>query len=423
MTTSIILATTIGLLIFLTGFLIWLKVTSSDTPKHKSVQTIDADQLFERDVARPQEHPKAFLGIMSIWVMSMIVGLWFAVANWTTKQVIFDDYTIMLGQSILVLEFLWIISSIKVIRVDQVGAIMLYGWTMIRVGRGPKIVVFGILQLIRFNASVIQNQHPAEPELIQKTADEVPLEVVTIIEKDGTETQKTKVRPIRITTAGPKTELEESDILNVQMTVEFTFWVRWLIVDPVEYQINTGGDEDRAVRQMRDSGESLLNTAVTKLTPSELVSHFSQLQGALTKAITEAVALWGIRIVGVGLTAPDLNHKVAQAMRDIPIAKAERVTIRIAAEAEAFRLAQEGRGRAKAREEELAGEGRGYKRAGELIGVEPETVLAAQVARETVGEADLILGVEGITQVLGLGKKLLEVKKSDSETPTPKTGE
>jgi regulator of protease activity HflC (stomatin/prohibitin superfamily) len=385
---------------------------ANDVPNH--------DPAFDDEVQTPLEHKGWFYTITLVWAALMLLGALIAIRNWDTTASLAGLATVSLGQIILVFQILWLVASIKMLQVNEVGAVTCFGWAMIRVGRGPKLIVFGIFQLMKFLASAIQNQFPAEPELVQKTSDDIPLQIVEFIQSDGTVFHQQKVRPIRITTSSPKAGLADDDILNSQMTVEFSFWVLWIIVDAFDFIIKADGNVEQATKQMRDVGESLLNQQVSQLTPSELVSGYSMLEAGLKSAITEKMKPWGIKVVNVGLTAPDLNHEVAKALRDIPVAKATAKKTRTEADATAYRLTQEGIGRGNAREHELAGEGRGLKNAAESVNISPAEMLASQVARDTVGEGDLILGADGITQLLGLGKALLK-KTPDTNPPTTQT--
>lgn len=337
----------------------------------------------------------------------------YAAGQWETPL----DWGVTVGQAIISLQIVWLAASFKVVPVDEIGIVLGYGLPMAKVSRGPKLVIFGIFQLERFPAEVMNDQFPADPELIQKTPDEQPLETVTVTLPDGSTITRQKVRPIRITTSKAKDKLGEKDLLNVQMTVEFTFWVRWQIQDPAEFILKVGGSIEGAKKHMRDTGESLLNNEVTARTPSELISDFPKLQDELYKAIDRSITGWGIEIEEVGLTSPDLNHEVAASLRNIPIAKSNAEQVAIAAAGERKRLEEEGAGRGKAREEELAGEGRGYQRLGKSIKIDPAAALQAQVARDTIGEGDVILGADGITQLLGLGKKIV----SDNKPKNPES--
>ncbi len=352
------------------------------------------------------ENKSLFWGINVGVLMACILTLSVAIVTGSTHT-LWGEENLSSAQLICGFFIIWIAASLKVIQVDEVGAVFFYGTPMLTMHRGPKLLLAGIFQLEKFQSSVIQNQFPDEPELIQKTDDKTFLEEVVVVLADGTAIKRKKVRPLRVTTRRPSAD-DVDDILNSQMTVEFTFWVRWVIKDPFALIIGTGGDVDEAVRQMRDTGESRLNIEVTQMTPSELISQFDGLQKRLFAGIRDSVADWGIEVKDVGLATPDLNHEVAIAMRDITIAKANAVRTRTTADAESYRLAQEGAGRAQARAAELAGEGRGYKEGAELMGIAPSEFLAAQVARDTIGEGDLILGTEGIAQAVGLGKKILK---------------
>ena len=383
---------------------------------------------FKERVHHPEDRPKIFWAINIVWFITMILtSLWAITGDrWTGDIELWANFNVPLGPTVLATQLAWLIGSIRMFDVTEVAVIVLYGLPMITVRRGPKLLIFGLFQSKTFEARVYNNQYPAEPELIQKTNDKEPLAVIQVTNSDGTVREERMVRPIRITTAKPKKQegnsefIEEVDILNSQMTVEFTFWVRWIVDDPLNLLINAGGDLDEVVKQMRDIGESLLNLEVTQLTPSELVSGFAELQRKLGKAITDQIGNWGISVLTVGLTAPDINHEVASALRDIVTAKAVARKTVIDSEAKATELANIGKGEGKAQEEKLAGEGRGYKRAAAFIGIDAEAMLQAQVARDTVGEADLVLGADGLAQALGIGKKLLEKKqpkeiKSDKE--------
>ncbi|MCF7815570.1 MAG: hypothetical protein K9M10_02330 [Candidatus Pacebacteria bacterium] len=391
-----------------------IKQTFNDDASVVEIQsTSDDDKDFAQHVAEPKERPGQFYGYTAIWCILM--ALLFGIALWTMGNKIdtADPESITTGQVILAIMVLWIVASIKKLQADELGAVLLYGLPMIKVRRGPKFLVFGVFQLERFNGTVEHNQFPDEPEFIQKTDDATPLEIVEITTSEGVFIRRQKVRPIRITTAKPR-KSSPDDILNVQMTVEVTFWVRWIVVDPFKFIVSAGGDVKRVTEQMRDVGESYLNNEVTKLTPSRLISAFDKLQKDLETEIINGVEPWGVMVIKVGMTAPDFNHEVASELRNIPKENAKAVQVRTKADAEAYRLEAEGVARGKARAAELAGEGRGYKEAAVFIGVEPKEMLAAQVARDTVGEGDLILGTDGITEALGLGMSVLKKKRSAS---------
>lgn len=349
---------------------------------------------------RLQLRPELYTLILKIWGIGMIVVAVAAIIILFFLEIETDTFRVNLGGVILNLQALWIALSIRYLRVDEAGLILFWGTALKEVRRGLRLVPAGLCQLERVSTAAQQDQFPADPELIQKTDDEVPLEQVTI-ERDGQRMTVSKVRPIRITTAAPK-DIHKGQILNVQMTTEWTFWVLWRIKGTLAFILNAQGDMDVVRKQMRDSGESCLVNEVKERVPLELISEFDKIQEELQKGIATAVKRWGIEILAVGMTAPDLNHEVAKALRNIPIVRAEAEQTRTTADATAYKIAKEGEGTAEARRLLLAKEGIGLEEAARAAGLTTEQYLQALVARETIGEGDVILGAEGIAQAFGL---------------------
>ncbi len=369
------------------------------------------------DESPPPYTESLFVWILGGWFASMVLAtLTLTVSN---AVITLGDYTVSWGIITFGMSLIWMSTSIAFVGADEIGMAYFYGIPISTIDSGPKLIPAGILQLDIFPASVIQNQFPDEPEYIQKTDDSAPLETVRIRNADGTITERYKVRPMRITTKAPAkadkssndTKNDSDSILKAQMSLEFTFWVRWKIIDPYLFTLATSGSIDETVKQLRDSGESSLNEDVTTRTTDELVSEFNSVQKNLLEKIKADVDGWGIQIIAVGLTAPDITKDVASALQDIPIAKASAQVTRITADAESYRLEKEGQGRAKARTAEIVAEGQGYADSAKIMGVTTTEILRAQVARETVGKGDLILGTEGLAQVMGIGKALLENTK------------
>jgi regulator of protease activity HflC (stomatin/prohibitin superfamily) len=383
---------------------------------------------FNQNVRDPREHPWLFLSLTVLWLLMLIAALIWSSFNWTAPET--DGFTIPAGKMVAGLAVAWLVFSVRALQTDEIGAVTLFGLPLIKVGRGPKVIIAGLLQLERFTSKVRQNQFPAEPELIQKTDDSEPLRMVQFTYPDGTIVERMTVRPLRITTRSPYTENDpgyaryKGHILNVQMVVEFTFWVRWIIVDPFQFMISGGGDDNIALQQLRDAGESYLNQEVVKRIPAELIDEFTGLEQGLSDHIKAKItaAAWGIEVVEVGLTAPDLSHALSASMRDIAMAnataqkklidaKADASVTVVSGNAAAEVIERTGAAQGVAREKLLVGEARGINRSAKLIGVPAEQVLAATIARETVGEGDLILGVEGITQAVGIGNAILKKKE------------
>lgn len=387
---------------------------------------------FSKSVRDPREHPFLFWGLTIAWLIALIIAVIWGIYNWTAPETT-EGFTISTGKIVVGLAIAWFVISFKALRTDEIGAIALFGLPLIKAGRGPKLVITGLFQLERFSGTERQDQFPAEPELIQKTDDKEPLKLVNFTYPDGTTVERMTVRPLRINTRSPYTEADDStkyakykeQILNTQMTIEFTFWVRWIVIDPFQFMITGGGNDSDIRKRIRDAGESYLNAEVVKRVPAELIDEFLALQKGLYDTIKGKINEkdWGIEVTETGLTAPDINHEVASALRDITKENAIAKKKQVAADADAYVTVRSGQATAEviertgkaegiAKEEILTGEARGFKRSSKLISIPAEDVLAATVARETVGEADLVLGAEGIAQAIGIGKAILKKKEN-----------
>lgn len=308
---------------------------------------------------------------------------------------------------------LWTGLSLRTFANTEYGTVFFFGRPSFVVsGGGLKLIPRGLFSVKLEPASVFQIELPGEPEDVQKTSDKEPLHVVEV-KVDGKVVTKTKVRPIRITTKRP-TGGDLKDPLNTQLTIEPSFWFRWRIVNPLLYQLQIGSPEE-AAKQLRDLGETILTEKITQLTPVELTTGFTALLNDFRTACAVEVDKWGIEVAESGLNPIDYGKDIAVVLDNIGIekgnvavaeSKAEQTRIKAAAERD--RLAEEGRGRGIATENEIAGRGRGLKRAGKFVGVAPAEILAAEVAEKTIGEGDVIIGTDGVAQVLALGKLIMK---------------
>ncbi|HEX4799315.1 MAG TPA: SPFH domain-containing protein [Candidatus Paceibacterota bacterium] len=358
-----------------------------------------------------------FWGLSALWFVFVVGVVWVSFTPYVSEHVWGASYV---NGMIIALFIIWAVRSVRVVPVDEVALVLVYGFPCTTMQHGPKFIVRGLFQIEYFFTGVAQDQFPDEPEFVQKTPDEVPLETVTVYNEEGDAIERTKVRPIRISTK--KGTTSSDDILNTQITVEVSFWVRWRVTDPYRFMLKGGGDAEGFRSQLRDSGESSLNEEITSRTASELVSDFMGVQTALLKKIKDDVDGWGVEIVGAGLLAPDLTHTLSSEMRNVASAKAKAAQAIITADAQRHVTEQDGIARANAKKAMIVATGEGYRESAGLMGVKPEDLLTADVARDTIGEGDIILGTDGISQAIGLGKKIFEQGREDRKIITEHHG-
>ena len=201
--------------------------------------------------------------------------------------------------------------------------------------------------------------------------------------------------------------------------------VRFRIAEPLFLVTEFAGDIAEIAKQLRDLGETILGEQVAQKTAADLIDDLPSINADLHTRYVDAVEKgkvkvgdrnevhtpWGISIERADFIPFDIGKDVAEALQGIVTAKADARSTQITADATKYKLGQEGRGEGIKAENIIAGEGRGIQRKAKSLGLEPSEVLAAEVAKETVGESDIILGTEGVAQALALGKTIFGNKK------------
>ncbi len=147
-------------------------------------------------------------------------------------------------------------------------------------------------------------------------------------------------------------------------------YVKWKIVDPRQYYISIGADQDRAVTRMGQIIKAALNEQITKRTTHEVVSgEREQVMAAIKQKVADEAKQIGVEIVDVRLKRVDLlpeisesiyrrmeaeRHRVANELRSTGFAESEKIRAdadrqREVIIAEAYRDAEKTKGEGDAR--------------------------------------------------------------------------
>lgn len=306
---------------------------------------------------------------------------------------------------------------------------------------------WGLTKVRRIPRGVLQVQFPGEPEDVQKTSDKEALRIVEM--KIGNKIiAKARVRPVRVITHEDP-ESDSTDPLSSRI-VSVASWVdRFRIEEPIFFFTEFGGDFEEVIKQLRDLGETIIGEQVSQRTAAQLVDELPSINAILHQKhqtrIEEGIvnvgnnkevqrSPWGFVIEDSNFIPFDVGKDVAVALQTIVTAKAEARTIRtlananadktrITADADKYRLEKEGLGEGSKDASILAGEGRGLKRQAKSLNIKPSDALAAQVAKETVGEGDLILGSEGIAKAIGIGRTIFNSSKTSDASDAIEKGD
>ncbi len=312
---------------------------------------------------------------------------------------------------LLVMHFLFSFSQVNE---NERAGVLFFGAPVREFNPGFVFHPMGILELKKLPKSPIQVQFPGDPEKVYKGSDEEYFK----LPEDG---RKGHVLPIRAVTGKSKGDTAgEAGILNSQMTLEVTFYVRWVIEQFWLYLV-TVGDQEETNRQFRDSGERVIIQEIAKRTVAEVVEELHAINDALATRFEEITQDYGVKIVETAMLSPDINHKVNESLRDVVNAKAKGIQTVIAANAERVRLTEIGAGEAAAKLAELDALSKGAKAlgvfAGDVIDLEKTRAMAQ-------GNATVIVdGGSKASGIVGLGARLVIGADSTRNNSKKSTGE
>lgn len=248
-------------------------------------------------------------------------------------------------KSIFYILLAYIIFSVKVVRPEELGAILFLGKPLVEVGPGPHIIPFGFYSLIKETALVVQEQYPGEPETIDRTESDI--------------VAPGKVFPMRVTTGASD---NPKDALDHRVTAEITAIARKRIKRGSFIKfLTTIGTMEEANRQIRDTVESVIKIEFPKRSPKNILLELNDINEELEKAVIKLTESWGIEVKDISLIDIDLGKKVNKALRDIPAAVLEKQAVIEKAHGERVRLTQEGLGTADAELALLTARAKGEK--------------------------------------------------------------
>ncbi len=310
------------------------------------------------------------------------------------------------------------LTSLHVVQENELAGIWVLQQRALAVGPGFYPVPRGIAELNKLPTSSQQDQFPADPEKISKKDDALGLEDKLF-------------RPIRVTTAQVNPDEPPSDDpLATRLTLEVTFSVVWKLHKDYFFDMwerIPGADWNekylRIVRQMRDTGEVQIAEIVGQHTPDYIIAHIAEINDKIKDELQKALAKWGIEIEEALLQSPDFPKAVNVAIANVAAARANGAatitTARATREASILEADGKAEGRkllAEAARVELAKQGQGIKDAATAVNMSGADYRAGEVAMATIGQADLVLGTEGVAQAMGLGRAILRGNDKTEKT-------
>lgn len=351
--------------------------------------------LVGRSPVHVVSNPGLYWGL---WSGGLAIVPIMAIVTRSLWGVSFLDDTFDGGQTTLILLVAYIVLSLRGAAANEVAAAFCYGKALTDLGSGLHFIPFGIMQLRKGLRPVQEFQCPGEPEHVQKTGDEVPLE-------------PGMVRPIRVVTGGPS-DTSTDAILNTRMTLALSFFVQWAITDILNFASNYGSSA-QVEQQVRDIGEAILAEIAVKHSPASFIDDLVEINKTLAKTVGDRFKNSGVRIISTRLVSPDLSHEVSIAIAGIPKARAEAEQVKFKAEGEKVKRTKEGEGAAAAALALLQAKAKGQEKMKNALGVDGDAVLASEAIGGILKETDvLIMGQGGMADAMGLVKAAQTVLNS-----------
>ena len=356
------------------------------------------DELRAGEITKPEINKRKslywFLTIPWLTILTLIIlwGVYGGEKNVTNLDQ-FSEAGI-LQQAAIALPWLWILTSILLVDYTETAGVTALGYAVDSVGSGPKLLARGLFTLVSFPRTSLQEQFPADPEDVFKGDDS---ELLPPGQK----------RALRVTTGAPEKGQrnddgsDESSILDIQVTVCIFFYLRIEISDALVFALRYGSIE-QFWRQIRDTGERVITNEFAKTKgAAQLIENLSPIMNTLNDRFVEIANSGGVTVIESGINSPDLSRTLATALRDIGVARSKAMQSQVM-------LEKEGTGKAYAEKVLIDSIAEALKNAG-------PAAVSAYVGERTLNDKTIVLGTDGLTQVMGLAKTISETfKRSDA---------
>lgn len=287
-------------------------------------------------------------------VIVLLMNITFMIA-WMITLLVMPKW----GYTMAVIQVLYTLFSLRSVGPTEQGLLLFFGKPVKEVGSGLVYTPLGILNLIVETKNNMQDELPAEPELIYHGDDPTPPEGFFM--------------PIRIT-FGPRATLTDGDPsndpaaripvddpYNKRLTAEVTPVITWRI-SSLKTFIEKVGSVENARKQMEDMAIAVFTEEFSQMTPAAALQRLNAVSKKLRNALEECVKDWGIEIVDAKIKPFGFSHALNSSVVMLSVAEQEAKQTATRAEGEKIRLTKEGEGRGLAAKAEYTGQAEGLEK-------------------------------------------------------------
>ena len=336
---------------------------------------------------------------LSLLLISTVLSVIFIGADWNW------------GLALFLSLVLYTIASARKLGPTEQGVRVFYGRPIDQVSSGFVLVPSGLVELVIFPCSIIQNEFPDNPEKIYRGKDG----------DHGIIPPGLGLKPpIRIPFGLPGAQGDsvlDRDPLNQRLIEEVVPIVRWKITDCIAFLTTIVSIED-ATSQLEDLCVATLSEEFGKLTPAQVVANYQPHNDTLTEELQEAVNTWGMTIESAKVKVINFSHDLNKAIQTIAEKTATGKANTIEAEGLKRSAILKGEGDGAAEKALLVGRTAGLKNMLMELSVSGQEVLAAETARgitNNPGQKTIIAGSGGFKDLAMVGTILGETLTNRKE--------
>ena len=417
---------------------------SPPPPPKKGSLIKEVEAETERDGTYKLHQPLYKKVVVVYLLLQLALGLLVWSAIGFSKEVdLAKGLPINPGLGVLLLQLIHLCASLKIVKVDDLAGIDLFGKPLHQPKAGLYVVPLFILTLTVTLRNYQDVRFPGPPDKIYRVSEG---NQQTEPGGDMPPVGSNLFRPIFVTTGEPNLTPEEraerekgkTNPLDEQQTIEISYFIRYRpnhenggIFRLIR---NIGGirgksaeeTRERIVDLLREQSERDIKSIITQQTYATVVENWQLINEVFALKLQESILRLGIQIDprGAGLDDGNPSRTTNVAQAEVAREQFRRNQAVVKADGQRQITILEGQGKAEAERLRLVALAEGYKKIREDAGVDGEAVLASETAKLALSEkADtLVLGTGGVEQLFGLVKAGQGMLSRPAPTqPTPPT--
>ena len=163
---------------------------------------------------------------------------------------------------------------------------------------------------------------------------------------------------------------------------------------------------------MRGMSISFINQELTKLTLADALKSIDFVSASLRDHIRAETTGWGVEIVTARLQLIELSYSLNKSLETAAESAATRRATITTAEGTKTKLTLEGEGAANAVASELKARGIGLKDLADKLGLDPQSALAAEIARDLANGQSTKIIIPGMENILNFATGIATALKN-----------